>query len=112
MALNSSGSAATAAATAAPVPDVERQREDLRTELGREVLDAVHAAGGRDDARPVGGEPAGHRGTEAAARAGNEDRSTHGHPIVKALTSAARGAHPASRSTGGLPLRRHSTLIG
>ena len=56
-----------------PVPDVERQRENLRAEFGREVPDPVRAAGGRDDARPVGGEPAGHRGAEAAARAGDED---------------------------------------
>ena len=66
---------------AGPVPDVELQREDLRAELVGEILQPVSAAGGHDDARTVGGEPAGHRGAEAAARPGDEDRETHSHPI-------------------------------
>ena len=73
MASNSSGSAATAAATAARSLTSRVQRENLGAEFGREVLDPIRAAGGHDDARPVGGEPAGHRGAEAAARPGDEN---------------------------------------
>jgi len=80
------------------VPDVKGQRENLGTEFGREVPDPLRPAGGHDDACPVGREPAGHRGTEAAARARDEDRETHG------LNPRTLATVPAPRSMW----RRHS----
>src|SRR6202042_552372 len=57
---------------AVTVPDVKLHREDLPAELVLEILQPIRAAGGGDDARTVGGEPAGYCGAEAAARAGDE----------------------------------------
>src|SRR5262249_34561652 len=73
---------------ACPVPDVEPQREDQRAELAGEIVKPVRAAGGGDDPGSVGGEPAGHGGAEATARAGDENDSWLG------------ACHPSHRSHG------------
>ncbi len=100
IALNSSGSPATCGRDAGPVPDVELQREDLRAELVLEILQPVGATGGGDDARAVGGEPAGYGGAEAAAGAGDEDdgwlAACHDYLIV--VTTGPATARWSARS--------------
>jgi len=64
-----------------PVPDVQRQRQNLGPEFGREVANAVRPAGGGDHPGAVSGEPTGDSSAEATARTGNKHRETHGTPI-------------------------------